>query len=133
VWVDITTFKHNYKHQDIWNAKAREQHCIEAVNEVLDELEESWYGFGAWLGIPLSGLIKILFPKVNVHKLKWLSKIFGSGTHCTEFSWLVMKKIAEKEIIYKGTPEPQRTHWQYFYNDLMKYNKDIFSPPDQVI
>lgn len=132
VWIDITTYHYNLKHQDIWIPKAREQHCKEAINEVLDELEESWYGFGAWLGIPIAGLIKIILPKVNVHKLRWISKIFGSGTHCTEFNWLIMKKIAEKEIIYKGTDPMQRTHWQQFYNALMQYNKDLFSPPDQV-
>lgn len=132
VWIDITTYKYDLKHQDIWNPRAREQHCKEAINEALDELEETWYGFGAWLGIPIAGLIKLILPKVNVHKLRWLSKIFGSGTHCTEFTWLIMKKIAEKEIIYKGTPTEQRQHWQNFYNALMRYNKDIFTPPDQV-
>lgn len=131
VWIDITTYHINLKHQDIWNPKAREQHCKEAINEVLDELEESWYGFGAWFAVPIAGLIKLILPKVNIHKIKFL-KWLSFGTHCTEFTWLVMKKIAEKEIVYKGTDPVKRTHWQNFYNHLMQYNKDLFAPPDMV-
>lgn len=132
IWIDITTFKLSPKNMDIWNPKAREQHCVEAVNEALDELEETWYGFTAWIGIPLSGLIKLIFPKADIHRWKIWDKIFGSGTHCTEFTWLVMKKISEKEIIYKGTDEIKRNAWQRFYHALMNYNRNLITPPDQV-
>lgn len=130
VWIDITSFHYNPT-MDVFIPQAREQHIREAINEALDELEETWYGFGAWLAIPLSGICKLIFPKANVHKWK-IFKWLGKGTHCTEFSWLIMYKIANKEINYKGSSPVTVSQWSNFLINLQRYNKDLFSPPDMV-
>lgn len=131
IWVDITTFRHNQEHMDLWQPIAREQHVIEAINEVLDAKEEGWYGFISWFTIVLVGILHWLFPKKNVKGWKFWDRI-SAGTICTEFVWEVLEKIANKEIIYKGTTQEAKGNWASFLIDLHKTNRNVFTPPDLV-
>lgn len=137
--VDQTTFKYNPNNMDLFMPNASQDNIKLALNNAIDEHEETLYGFISWLTIVIRGIFEMLgFKKAKSWNILW-----GWGVMCSEFGWYDMyllasyemrdalnKMGATRDMAEVGILVNHKNAWMDFFRELHTYNPNTFTPID---
>ena len=119
--VDQTTFIYDPKHKDIYELwYVPEWVSKDIINSIMNEYEETTYGFISWPAI----LIRRIFEALGFKNAKGWNILWGWGVICTELVWHYLYRVSQEMMRY------DEKRWAKVGHELYTFNPNLFTPKD---